>query len=197
MGRALAGVLLLLGLPARAEGVREPRAPALVSFKRTLCIYTGCFLEPLVPDLRREWGGGARWVLSWPVHPYATRPWDAPGPFTLQASPWVEPQLRTGPARWSLAGGARVYAFPDRFLLGVLVDGGWKVGEGRPGPLAAVGVAYDLVERHGATLPWTVALVARRTWPRGGPGVTDLSLDVTVPLNQLWGTRRPASPRDH
>ena len=131
MRRALAAGGLLTGLlaaaPARASGADEKeggRAPPLVSWKRTLCLYTGCFLEPLIPDVRYEWGPGSRehWVLSWPLHPWATPPLDVPGP-TLILSPFVEPQLRRAPTAFRLLGGARVYAFPDMLRVGVLAEG--------------------------------------------------------------------------
>ncbi|RKG82655.1 hypothetical protein, partial [Corallococcus terminator] len=125
-----AGSLLcfLAASQARAQAQTEARteelerAPALVSWKRTLCLYTLCFLEPLIPDLRREWGDGAHWVLSWPIHPWATPPLDVPGP-TLIVSPFVEPQLRLRPSTFRLLAGARVSAFPDTSRFGVLAEG--------------------------------------------------------------------------
>ncbi|NOK37318.1 hypothetical protein HMI49_29400, partial [Corallococcus exercitus] len=127
MKRAVAAGSLLCFLaapPARAEE-HEPRAPALVSWKRTLCLYTLCFLEPAIPDLRREWGDGAHWVLSWPIHPWATPPVDVPGVLgpTLILSPFVEPQLRLRPSTFRLLAGARAYAFPDAYRFGVLAEG--------------------------------------------------------------------------
>ncbi|WP_415835402.1 hypothetical protein, partial [Corallococcus soli] len=108
--------------PVEAQAEALERAPALVSWKRTLCLYTLCFLEPLLPDLRREWGDGAHWVLSWPLHPWATPPLDVPGP-TLIVSPFVEPQLRLRPSTFRLLAGARVSAFPDTSRFGVLAEG--------------------------------------------------------------------------
>ncbi|RKH03509.1 hypothetical protein D7X74_36165, partial [Corallococcus sp. CA047B] len=127
---AAGSLLCFLAAPqARAQAPAEAqqaealdRAPALVSWKRTLCLYTLCFLEPLIPDLRREWGDGAHWVLSWPIHPWATPPLDVPGP-TLIVSPFVEPQLRLRPSTFRLLAGARVSAFPDTSRFGVLAEG--------------------------------------------------------------------------
>ncbi|NMO19712.1 hypothetical protein HG543_33280, partial [Pyxidicoccus fallax] len=116
---------LLAAAPSRAaEEGEDGRAPPLVSWKRTLCLYTACALEPLVPDLRYEWGPGSQehWVLSWPLHPWALPPWDVPGP-TLIVSPFVEPQWRRKPSAFRVLGGARVYAFPDTLRLGVLAEG--------------------------------------------------------------------------
>ncbi|MBZ4374725.1 hypothetical protein [Corallococcus sp. AS-1-6] len=189
-----AGSLLcfLAAPPARAEEVsgQEPRAPALVSWKRTLCLYTLCFLEPAIPDLRREWGDGARWVLSWPIHPWATPPLDVPGP-TLILSPFVEPQLRLRPATFRLLAGGRVYAFPDASRFGVLAEGAGVWGGDGKGGVAGVGLTYDLIERHRDTQPWTVSVVVRRAWTDAGAR-TDVSFDVTVPLAMFFGTRIPA-----
>jgi hypothetical protein len=200
--RALAagGLLtcLLAAAPARAaEGDEGGRASPLVSWKRTLCLYTGCFLEPLVPDVRYEWGPDSRehWVLSWPVHPWALPPLDVPGP-TLIVSPFVEPQLRRKPSLWRLLAGARVYAFPDTLRLGVLAEGAGLWGEDGSGGMAGVGLTYDLIERHRHTVPWTLSLVVRRTWTGQGDR-TDVTFDVTVPLNMFFGSpldsRKPAS----
>ncbi len=193
MRRALAAGGLLTGLlaaaPARAaEGDEDGHAPALVSWKRTLCLYTGCFLEPLVPDVRYEWGPGSRehGVLSWPVHPWATPPLDVPGP-TLILSPFVEPQLRLRASAFRLLAGARVYAFPDTLRLGVLAEGAGLWGQDGSGGLAGVGLTYDLIERHRHTVPWTLSIVARRTWTGEG-GRTDVTFDVTVPLNMFVGS---------
>ncbi|HZI16859.1 MAG TPA: hypothetical protein VE153_41210 [Myxococcus sp.] len=188
--KGLACVLALLAAaPARAaEGDEHGRAHPLVSWKRTLCLYTGCFLEPLVPDARYEWGPGSRehWVLSWPVHPWASPPLDVPGP-TLIVSPFVEPQLRLGPRAFRLLVGARVYAFPDTLRLGVLAEGAGLWGGDGSGGLAGVGVSYDLIERHRHTVPWTLSLVVRRAWTGAGRR-TDVSFDVTVPLNMFSGS---------
>lgn len=189
-----AGSLLcfLAAPPARAEEgpAREPRAPALVSWKRTLCLYTLCFLEPALPDLRREWGDGARWVLSWPIHPWASPPLDIPGP-TLILSPFVEPQLRLRPSTFRLLAGGRVYAFPDASRLGVLAEGAGVWGGDGKGGVAGVGLTYDLIERHRDTQPWTVSVVVRRAWTDAGAR-TDVSFDVAVPLAMFLGTRIPA-----
>ncbi|MCP3142264.1 hypothetical protein [Pyxidicoccus xibeiensis] len=196
MRRALAagGLLtyLLAATPARAsEGADEAgRASPLVSWKRTLCLYTGCFLEPLVPDLRYEWGPDSRerWLLSWPVHPWALPPLDVPGP-TLIVSPFLEPQLRLKPSVFRLLAGARVYAFPDTLRLGVLAEGAGLWGEDGSGGMAGVGLTYDLIERHRHTVPWTLSLVLRRTWTGTGEGArTDVTFDVTVPLNMFFGS---------
>ncbi|MFP2903553.1 hypothetical protein ACLESD_00450 [Pyxidicoccus sp. 3LFB2] len=203
---------LLAAAPVRAApGDEEGRAPALVSWKRTLCLYTGCFLEPLVPDVRYEWGPGASgsespWVLSWPLHPWALPPLDVPGP-TLILSPFVEPQLRRKPSLFRLLAGARVYAFPDTFRLGVLVEGAGLWAKDGSGGMAGMGLSYDLIERHRHTVPWTLSLVLRRTWTEAGQR-TDVSFDVTVPLNMFFGspldsgesnsgssTNRSANPR--
>ena len=187
-------LILLLALPARAEDTR-PRAPPLVSWKRTLCLYTLCFLEPLIPDLRYEWGPARRAVLSWPIHPWATPPLDIPGP-TLIASPFVEPQLRLGPEREGrLLAGARLYAFPDQHLFGVLVEGAGLWGTDGKGGAAGVGLTYDLIERHRTTQPWTLSLVLRRTWTDQGPR-NDVSFDVTVPLRMFFGSPMDVSPKD-
>nr|WP_225937249.1 hypothetical protein [Myxococcus sp. RHSTA-1-4] len=177
--------------PSRAsegEGDGDGRAPALVSWKRTLCLYTGCFLEPLVPDVRYEWGPGSRehWVLSWPIHPWASPPLDVPGP-TLVLSPFVEPQLRRKPSAFRLLAGARVYAFPDTLRIGVLAEGAGLWGRDGSGGMAGVGLSYDLIERHRHTVPWTLSLVARRVWTGEG-GRTDVTFDVTVPLNMFLGS---------
>lgn len=193
MRRALAagGLLtcLLAAAPAHAsEGGEDGRAPVLVSWKRTLCLYTGCFLEPLLPDVRYEWGPGPgeHWVLSWPLHPWATPPLDVPGP-TLILSPFVEPQLRREPSAFRVLAGARVYAFPDTLRLGALAEGAGLWGRDGSGGMAGVGLAYDLIERHRHTVPWTLAVVARRTWTGQG-GRTDVTFDVTVPLNMFLGS---------
>ncbi|MCY1036978.1 hypothetical protein OV207_36415 [Corallococcus sp. BB11-1] len=179
--------------PVEAQTATLDRAPALVSWKRTLCLYTLCFLEPLIPDLRREWGDGAHWVLSWPLHPWATPPLDVPGP-TLIVSPFVEPQLRLRPATFRLLAGARVSAFPDTSRFGVLAEGAGVWGGDGKGGVAGVGLTYDLIERHRDTQPWTVSVVVRRAWTDAGAR-TDVSLDVTVPLAMFFGTRIPA-PED-
>lgn len=188
-----AGVLLALTLaasPANAEEQKEEpkRAPALVSFKRSVCLYTLCFLEPLIPDLRYEFGGAADdWVLSWPIHPWATPPLDVPGP-TLIVSPFVEPQLRLGPEKeFRLLGGARLYGFPDTSRFGALVEGAGLWGTDGKGGVLGVGVTYDLIERHRHTQPWTVSLVGRRTWT-DREARYDVSLDVTVPLRMFFGS---------
>jgi len=177
----------------RADSKPDERAPALVSWKRTLCIYTGCFLEPLLPDLRREWGPASRWVLSWPIHPWATPPVDVPGP-TLILSPFLEPQLRLSPSALRLLGGARLYAFPDTSRWGALVEGAGLWGaDGRGGVLGA-GLTYDLIERHADTQPWTLSLVYRRSWTNRGPR-HDVAFDVTVPIGMFFGTRiQPEDP---
>ncbi|MFP2930028.1 hypothetical protein ACLESO_33500 [Pyxidicoccus sp. 3LG] len=191
-GLAAGGLLtyLLAATPARAaEPSREDgRAPSLVSWKRSLCIYTGCFLEPLVPDVRYEWGPDSRehWLLSWPIHPWALPPWDVPGP-TLILSPFLEPQLRLKPSVFRMLAGARVYAFPDTQRFGVLAEGAGLWGEDGSGGLAGVGLTYDLIERHRHTVPWTLSLVVRRTWTGEGDR-TDVTFDVTVPLNMFFGS---------
>jgi hypothetical protein len=192
--RSRAFVLLLL-VASRATASEPPRAPPLVSWKRTLCLYTGCFLEPLIPDLRFEWGPADRAVLSWPIHPWATPPLDIPGP-TLIASPFVEPQLALGPERdWRVLAGGRLYAFPDSLRLGALLEGAGLWGTDGRGGVAGVGLAYDLIERHRTTQPWTLALVYRRSWLSGGASPRhDLSFDVTVPLRTFWGAPRNVSP---
>ncbi|WP_223631900.1 hypothetical protein [Corallococcus sp. EGB] len=195
-----AGSLLcfLAAPPARAEEApgQEPRAPALVSWKRTLCLYTLCFLEPAIPDLRREWGDGAHWVLSWPIHPWATPPLEVPGALgpTLIVSPFVEPQLRLRPSTFRLLAGGRVYAFPHVSRFGALAEGAGVWGGDGKGGVAGVGLTYDLIERHRDTQPWTVSVVVRRTWTDAGAR-TDVSLDVAVPLAMFFGTRIPA-PED-
>jgi hypothetical protein len=195
-GPLLLAVLLAAG-PARAnEPVptrQDERAPALVSWKRTLCLYTGCFLEPLIPDVRREFGPTSHWVLSWPIHPWATPPLDVPGP-TLILSPFLEPQLRLEPSALRLLGGVRLYAFPDTARWGALVEGAGLWGaDGRGGVLGA-GLTYDLIERHEDTQPWTLSLVYRRTWTNQGPR-HDVAFDVTVPIGMFFGTRiRPRDP---
>ncbi len=188
-----AGVLLALTLaaaPAAAEEKQEEpkRAPALVSFKRTVCLYTLCFLEPLIPDARYEFGGARNgWVFSWPLHPWATPPLDVPGP-TLIVSPFVEPQLRLGASKeFRLLGGARVYGFPDTSRFGALVEGAGLWGTDGKGGVLGVGVTYDLIERHRHTQPWTVSLVGRRTWT-DREARYDVSLDVTVPLRMFFGS---------
>ncbi|WP_240356554.1 hypothetical protein [Myxococcus eversor] len=201
--------VLLAATPARSAPVSEPvsepapeaepqapqapddesgRAPALVSWKRSLCIYTGCFLEPFIPDVRYQWGQGSRehWVLSWPIHPWAFPAWDIPGP-TLILSPFVEPQVRLAPAAYRLLAGARVYAFPDSARLGVLAEGAGLWGQDGSGGLAGLGLTYDLIERGPNTKPWTVSVVLRRAWTGEGTRM-DLSLDVTVPLNMFLGS---------
>jgi hypothetical protein len=189
--RALALSLLLATAAAASE---PPRAPPLVSWKRTLCLYTLCFLEPLVPDLRYEYAGpeGRRAVLSWPLHPWATPPLDVPGP-TLILSPFVEPQLTLGERDYRLLAGGRAYAFPDTLRLGALVEGAAVWGTDGRGGVLGVGLAYDLIERHRTTQPWTLALVYRRTWTREGPR-SDLSFDVTVPLRMFFGSPMDVNP---
>ncbi|WP_426746374.1 hypothetical protein VZQ01_41100 [Myxococcus faecalis] len=164
------------------------RASPLVSWKRSLCIYTGCFLEPLMPDVRYQWASGApdHWVLSWPIHPWALGAWDLPGP-TLLVSPFLEPQVRLAPAKWRLLAGARVLVFPDRARLGVLAEGAGLWGQDGSGGVAGVGLTYDLIERHEATTPWTVSVVLRRAWTGEGARM-DVSFDVTVPLNMFLGS---------
>jgi len=189
-----AGVLLALALAAApalaAEKEQEPkRAPVLVSFKRAICLYTLCFLEPLIPDARYEFGGAAEddWVLSWPLHPWATPPLDVPGP-TLIFSPFVEPQLRLGASKeFRLLGGARLYGFPDTSRFGALVEGAGLWGTDGKGGMLGVGVTYDLIERHRYTQPWTLALVGRRTWT-DREARYDVSLDITVPLRMFFGS---------
>lgn len=195
-----AGVLaaaLLAATSARgAEGDSPPekaeepkRAPALVSWKRALCIYTACFLEPLIPDVRYEFGGGNLkdgWVLSWPIHPWASPPLDVPGP-TLIISPFVEPQLRLKPSTFRLLAGARVYGFPDTARFGALVEGAGLWGQDGKGGVLGVGLSYDLIERHRYTQPWTVSVVGRRTWTDRDTRF-DVSLDVTVPLAMFFGS---------
>ncbi|XXF81448.1 hypothetical protein P2318_17330 [Myxococcaceae bacterium GXIMD 01537] len=182
-----AGVLLTVTLAASCAEAAE-RAPALVSWKRALCIYTGCFLEPLVPDLRYEWGGALKdgWVLSWPIHPWASPPLDVPGP-TLILSPFVEPQLRLGPSRLRLLAGMRVYSFPDTSRLGLLVEGAALWGQDGRGGVLGAGLSYDLIERTRHTQPWTVSLVARRTWTNRDARF-DFSVDVAVPLTMFRGS---------
>lgn len=177
---------LLAAVPARAE--EDKRAPALVSWKRSLCIYTGCFLEPLVPDVRYEWGQDSKehWVLSWPIHPWASPPLDIPGP-TLFVSPFVEPQYRVKPSAIRLLAGARVYVFPDTLRLGVLAEGAGLWGEDGSGGVGGVGLTFDLIERHRYTVPWTLSVVLRRTWTGQGDR-TDVTFDVTVPLNMFFGS---------
>ncbi|AKF81667.1 hypothetical protein MFUL124B02_22255 [Myxococcus fulvus 124B02] len=164
------------------------RASPLVSWKRSLCIYTGCFLEPLIPDVRYQWASGSpdHWVLSWPIHPWALGAWDIPGP-TLLVSPFLEPQVRLAPAKWRLLAGARVSVFPDRARFGVLAEGAGLWGQDGSGGVAGVGLTYDLIERHAATTPWTVSVVLRRAWTGEGARM-DVSLDVTVPLNMFLGS---------
>ncbi|MCE9670022.1 hypothetical protein LY474_19675 [Myxococcus stipitatus] len=198
MTRALAvGSLisvLLAATPARAstpaQEALEERAPALVSWKRALCIYTGCFLEPLVPDVRYEWGPRSRehWVLSWPVHPWALPAWDVPGP-TLVLSPFVEPQLRLSPSAFRMLGGARLYVFPDTWRLGALVEGAGLWGRDGSGGLVGMGASFDFIERHRDTVPWTASVVLRRTWTGEGARL-DVSFDIAVPLNMFQGTAR-------
>jgi len=189
--RALALALLLAA--GGALSAEPPRAPPLVSWKRTLCLYTLCFLEPLLPDLRYELQPERRAVLSWPLHPWATPPLDVPGP-TLILSPFVEPQLTLGAERdYRLLAGGRVYAFPDRLRFGALLEGAALWGTDGRGGVAGVGLAYDLIERHRTTQPWTLALVYRRTWTREGAR-SDLSFDVTVPLRMFFGSPRNATP---
>ncbi len=192
-GLAAGGLLacLLAATPARAS---EERAPALVSWKRALCIYTGCFLEPLIPDVRYEWGPGARehWVLSWPIHPWALPPVDAPGA-ALVVSPFLEPQLRLGRPAFRVLAGARVYAFPDAGRFGVLAEAAGLWGRDGSGGVAGLGLSYDFIERHRDTVPWTLSVVARRAWTGEGNRV-DVSLDVTVPLNMFVGS--PGESRD-
>jgi hypothetical protein len=202
-----AGVLaaaLLAASSARGADSEAPppkeepkRAPALVSFKRALCIYTGCFLEPLIPDVRYEFGGSALkdgWVLSWPIHPWASPPLDVPGP-TLIVSPFVEPQLRLKPSTFRLLAGARVYGFPDTSRFGALVEGAGLWGQDGKGGVLGVGLSYDLIERHRYTQPWTVSVVGRHTWTDRG-GRFDVSLDVTVPLSMFFGSPMNAPPTD-
>jgi hypothetical protein len=183
-----AGVLLAATLATSTPAIAAERAPALVSWKRTLCIYTGCFLEPLLPDARYESGAGldAGWVLSWPIHPWATPPLDVPGP-TLIVSPFLEPQLRLGPSRFRMLAGARVYGFPDSSRFGVLVEGAGLWGEDGRGGVLGVGLTHDLIERHRHTQPWTISLVGRRTWT-DREARYDVSLDVTIPLRMFFGS---------
>ncbi|HET9449794.1 MAG TPA: hypothetical protein VFO83_02880 [Aggregicoccus sp.] len=181
-------------LATGAGAAEPPRAPPLVSWKRTLCLYTLCFLEPLIPDLRYERGPQRRGVLSWPLHPWATPPLDVPGP-TLILSPFVEPQLTLGSQRdYRLLAGGRAYVFPDSLRLGALLEGAALWGTDGRGGVAGVGLAYDLIERHRTTQPWTLALVYRRTWTQEGPR-SDWSFDVTVPLRTFWGAPRDVSPQ--
>ncbi|QSQ26158.1 hypothetical protein JY651_15020 [Pyxidicoccus parkwayensis] len=181
---------LLAAVPSwAAEGEDgDKRASPLVSWKRSLCIYTGCFLEPLIPDVRYEWGADSkeRWLLSWPVHPWASPPLDIPGP-TLFVSPFIEPQLRLKPSVLRLLAGARVYVFPDTLRLGVLAEGAGLWGQDGSGGVGGVGLTFDLIERHPNTVPWTVSLVLRRAWTGEG-NRTDVSFDVTVPLNMFLGS---------
>jgi hypothetical protein len=188
-------LLLLLALKAGPAPEEPPRAPPLVSWKRTLCLYTLCFLEPLIPDLRLEYGGESprRAVLSWPLHPWATPPLDAPGPLTFIASPFVEPQLRLGAKEYRLLGGARLYAFPDSLRLGALIEGAGLLGTDGDGGMAGVGLTYDLIERHRTTQPWTLSLVYRRSWTGEGTR-NDLSFDVTVPIRMFFGSPRDVNP---
>lgn len=187
-GGLLTCLLAAAPSPAAEAGDEDGRAPALVSWKRTLCLYTGCALEPLFPDVRYEWGADSkeRWLLSWPVHPWAFPPLDVPGP-TLIVSPFVEPQLRLKPSLFRLLAGARVYAFPDTLRLGVLAEGAGLWGEDGSGGVAGVGLTYDLIERHRHTVPWTLSLVVRRAWTGEGDR-TDVTFDVTVPLNMFFGS---------
>ncbi len=193
---ALPLAVMLAAGSARAEAPDETRdepAPALVSWKRALCIYTGCFLEPLIPDVRREFGPTSRWVLSWPIHPWATPPLDVPGP-TLIASPFLEPQLGLSPRVLRLLGGARLYAFPDSARWGALVEGAGLWGQDGRGGVLGAGLTYDLIERHADTQPWTLSLVYRRTWTDQGSR-HDVAFDVTVPIGMFFGTRiRPEDP---
>ena len=183
---------LLAAAPVRASeedtGASEGRAPLLVSWKRSLCLYTACFLEPLIPDVRYEWGPGSseHWVLSWPIHPWALPPLDIPGP-TLVVSPFLEPQLRLRGSAFRMLAGARVYAFPDAARFGVLAEGAGLWGQDGSGGVAGLGVSYDLIERHRDTVPWTVSVVVRRAWTGEGNRL-DVSLDVTVPLNMFVGS---------
>lgn len=188
-----AGVFLALTLavsPAAAEPEEqdEPkRAPALVSFKRALCIYTLCLLEPVLPDVRYEFGGGKNgWVLSLPLHPWATPPLDVPGP-TLILSPFLEPQLRLDTGLLRVLGGVRAYGFPDTSRWGVLVEGAGLLGQDGKGGTVGVGLTHDLIERHRHTQPWTISLVGRRTWT-DREARYDVSLDVTVPLAMFFGS---------
>ncbi|QDE90666.1 hypothetical protein BHS06_17800 [Myxococcus xanthus] len=192
-GFAAGGLLacLLAAVPAQASDEGEGddgRAPVLVSWKRSLCLYTGCFLEPLVPDVRYEWGPDAQegWVLSWPIHPWALPPLDVPGP-TLVVSPFLEPQLRLGRSAFRMLAGARVYAFPDAARFGVLAEGAGLWGQDGSGGVAGLGLSYDFIERHRDTVPWTLSVVVRRAWTGEGNRL-DVSLDVTVPLNMFLGT---------
>ncbi len=176
--------------PSPATSPKDP-APALVSWKRAICIYTGCFLEPLIPDLRRELGATEGWVLSWPIHPLPTT-YLPLGPLTLHASPFLEPQVTVG--AWALRGiaGARLSMFPGHFRVGVLVEGGVLYDLGL-GAVVGAGLSYDLIERHLGTFPWTLSLVVRRTTARltAAPGQTryDVSLDVMVPIAMFTGWR--------
>ncbi|MFY1827537.1 hypothetical protein ACN47A_16570 [Myxococcus fulvus] len=198
--RAVGSLLtvLLAASPARSEPVpsapskapddEHGRASPLISWKRSLCIYTGCFLEPLIPDVRYQWASGSpnHWVLSWPIHPWALGAWDIPGP-TLLVSPFIEPQVRLAPAKLRLLAGARVSVFPDRARLGVLAEGAGLWGQDGSGGVAGVGLTYDLIERHKATTPWTVSVVLRRAWTGEGARM-DVALDITVPLNMFLGS---------
>lgn len=183
--RALVPVALAAWLAAGPAHAGE-RAPALVSWKRALCLYTACFLEPLVPDVRLEWADARRWVLSWPVHPWATPPFGEGGPVTLVASPFLEPQWRPATRDARLLAGARLYAFPGPLRVGALVEGAGLAGTDGHGGLVGAGLTFDLIERHAATQPWTVSLVVRQAWA-GGAVRRDVALDVTVPLAMLLG----------
>lgn len=168
---------------ALAPAHAAERASSLVSWKRALCLYTGCFLEPLVPDLRYEWGRREGAVLSWPLHPRAFqtgRRWVA------VASPFLEPQRSLAVPAWRLLGGARLSVFPARHRYGAFVEGAGHLAEDGHGGSAGGGLSYDFIERHEATQPWTLSLVYRRTWT-ARDGRQDVALDITIPLAMLRG----------
>lgn len=176
-------------------------APALVSWKRALCIYSGCFLEPLIPDLRYDFGDDSSFpqlILSWPIHPLPTPYFDL-GPLTFHVSPFLEPQWGPRNRHFGILLGTRVSLFPGTLPVGVVTEvaggasfrraSGWVVGGG---------LTWDLIERHRGTFPWTISILLRRTAARAYERY-DVSFDVTVPLAlpfgwRPWGESGSSSP---
>lgn len=172
--------------PSEATSPQSP-APALVSVKRAFCIYTGCFLEPLIPDLRREWGSREGWVLAWPLHPLPMPYFDL-GALTLYVSPFLEPQVALHDGGFRALVGTRVSLFPGRSRAGLFLEGAASWAAEGFGAVTGAGLSYDLVERHSGTFPWTLSAVYRRSFFPGGAS-HDVSLDVTVPLPLFTGVR--------